>query len=461
MSRRRWFFAASGLAAAVIAAFVLQTHGALSPPAAVRTAARAPSPVDAAAGIAAARLPVDAATQPVRVVVQVVDSSEAPRTGVPVTLLWGQRDEEEALGRSAGARAEVVIADLLALRARARDRKYGDVTSCQVAVPCLGCAGPRQPLVLEGPQRPAEQRVRLVLPPSGSVTIRVADADGNALHQQVETVLEILDDQGEVEVRDHQDPLGVFVDARFVPLVLGRNLRVSGNAIGYHGNWFELTARTIAGPVRDGEDVVAEYRLPRECPILAGTLVNPDGAPLRDATVRWSIKGEAVSCWVRVRTDALGRVRCALPVQGAGTAITELWCDEIGERGETARRALFDVHPRLHAGEQELGTGTMAEVPLIVGFRIVDQDGKSMRKAWLSMRPVGPIPDQPVTTYGSEGKALRFESGVNEIRNGSQTLDYYARAIADGFEPSAERVVHRGDADLVFVIDTRKRVDKR
>jgi 5-hydroxyisourate hydrolase-like protein (transthyretin family) len=250
--------------------------------------------------------------QQAELALQVVDASGEPRAGVPVALAHGTGDEREFAWRA-----------LTAASGEARCSIYRHCAERQTSGRFSAClAFPLATVVaheLERDAAPAEP-VRLVLPPTGSLRVRLLEEGGEPSTQSGTLQLNVRHAQGaaspaEARTLDaqtyHYDYVAGELVVPFVGLGLEFELRDLSPSQ-RHGS----SAR-VSGPTRAGEEAQVQLaRSPHTRMLRGRALERESGAPLADVRLRALFaSGQRVLGSVQpIRTDAQGAFE--LPLRG-------------------------------------------------------------------------------------------------------------------------------------------------
>jgi hypothetical protein len=198
--------------------------------------------------------------------------------------------------------------------------------------------------------------VRLVLPELGSLTVIVLDAGGRPTRERVKVLVDSA--AQEAERSSQRIGEGVLAGGRVtigdVPLALPLSVNVSfyGQRAAVH--------RQIDGPTAAQPHVELVVHESPPTPMLAGRILDPDGAPLREAHVTFKFEsrdstGEArVLGGQEVVTDAAGHFEILFTQRVYDRGSVEL---RLAAAGATARRVLANELglPRIELGDVRLG----------------------------------------------------------------------------------------------------------
>jgi hypothetical protein len=302
--------------------------------------------------------------------IQVVDLSGRPVGDVPVGISVSLPRDEERQWRSrtrpADGIAELAHAQVLLEGALQRGTVFAELLLPHV----------RRPDDPEGVSRVAFSNdpwpgrpLQLVLPATGSVTVRLLDASGAPLARPARVALSHATvNDGPATTRER-----VFVEetvqgvARFRHVGLGLQLAVTAEPVE------ELLPKTVVvlGPQAAGQSVDVPLRLEDRWPVLVGRLVDEGGRALPERSVsvlaRMAGRRTARASFV---SDGAGRFRCAIDLRGvdAPPSLALLAAATATDAARTADVALPVPGPDgLDLGEVELRVAVR-----IASGRVVD-----------------------------------------------------------------------------------------
>lgn len=225
----------------------------------------------------------------------------------------------------------------------------------------LGQAGPTQRIDVTAP--PSE--VVLQMPPTGSVTIRLLEADGTPLDprylEQPRLAVasfdrEPADASAKADGFNRSDawvPIGPDGIARLDHVAFDRFLAAGLRT---------FDAAVFRGPTLENARVEHTIRMSAESMVLVGRLLGRDGAPLVERTLLVTCEyGRGMSS-VACRTDAEGRLRaCFEQVLKGDVAIRIGERESIFQRTDQGEKLAANLPPRT----LQLGTNDLGDVPLV------------------------------------------------------------------------------------------------
>jgi len=352
----------------------------LAPAQSGASAAREPGPPSAerTADAAAADAPAAASAPDLRVHVR--DGRGQALSGLEVSAeLRDRRDVEEA--RLVARTDERGDATFSGLRQESRSdaEQLLRVALVGLFVPTVAYECPAEPW----PTQPLE----LVVPSAGAVELFVREASGEphlAERRSVELRLERELAPGAMVWRESAR-LSAALEAgvaRFAPV--GLDLRLTAYLSGRAE--VEPTSTTFDGPRAPGEVVRAELVLAPPAPQVRLRVLSPARAPLASTTLALALVrrmgGSSISSGDEQRTDAEGWLTLAVPgARGEGESLALVLTHRPDEGPEA--RATLELPGALGPGTHDLGEVVLAGRPLLVGGRVVDEDGRGVPAASL------------------------------------------------------------------------------
>ncbi len=224
-----------------------------------------------------------------------------------------------------------------------------------------------------------DQPVRFTLPPCGSFTVRLLDAEGQILapHALPEPFATILTYDANVHKTGYlfDSMLGqrAQVNAegvvRFQHVPLGQIVMLS-----LHGIRDPLN---FLGPTIQNPDVVVEHRLGQGLPALLGTLVGPDGELLREARLTLAYYLGSGMIRTPIRTDKNGAFHAFVPAQVASAKVS-VSAHYAHLAGEIPLRGPI-------SGSTGVGIVVMQRPPLLVAGRVERSDGQRVVRASVAL----------------------------------------------------------------------------
>jgi hypothetical protein len=225
--------------------------------------------------------------------------------------------------------------------------------------------GPHGELAIDAKAPPTF--VRLVLPPTGTVRVRIEHVGGSSLDRRMLATLTA--ELGVVGARPQATMFALLGGAS--PALRYEHLDAEGNACFANvafGQKLQLrlpgmvvTPKVFAGPTATQREVAIVYTLDAEHPFVVGTLVDPGGRPVADATFTVMAPGTPdLLLSVAGRTDALGRFVAWLTDRclGQRDVVLQLGMDW-GNSGPLRQVTVTPAGPLL--GKVDLGTVVMPD----------------------------------------------------------------------------------------------------
>lgn len=310
-------------------------------------------------------------------VIEVVDGlSAAPVVGV--TVVCGRR--AAAGGES---RAKTDASGLATFRNAAVEVAQSPVSPLVVRVD-LPLADAPEVLVESAPA--PNERVRLHLPPVGSVEVRVVHADGSIAADGTEMVLGL---QRRITAGDGT-PLSIpsriaTATARteagralFEGVALGRELFLA-----VRGEGRERPHENLVGPERRGERVVHTLVLPAEPAVLVFRALDELGAPVSGSlhlTIGVASRVGSSARFETVHADGRGIFELEL---GDGLVEGERCQLDVDGRGRSLSGRV-DLGRPFTSGRTDAGDVVLRSVPLVAAGRVFDGAGGPVRGAMIS-----------------------------------------------------------------------------
>jgi hypothetical protein len=230
-----------------------------------------------------------------------------------------------------------------------------------------------------------EEPVELRLPATGSVRVKVLQADGNPCAEPLLVALAKARDNPE----DDDDWLAPGMpgfdaasqrsadgEVRFDHVGLGLPIQISAVFPGAP----QASIVRAQGPQRAGETVDLVLTEQLDYPILIARLVDSAGQALAGQTVQAQlIMADDERDWSNqheVQTGADGTVRVGLtPVSEEEVSVAIEWVRQ-AEGNLTELYARQDLARPFHVGENDLGAVTLGPSPLLASGRVLDPEGK-------------------------------------------------------------------------------------
>lgn len=310
--------------------------------------------------------------------VLVVDTAGHPLVGAPVGLI--ERHVDEVLLKETMTGPDGVA------RLHLRDETVRTDAHYMVA---LEVPLPEPVEAAVDPLAPNREQVRLVAPFMGRVRLRLVDEDGEPFPLQTQASLQVVlpsrtkPGGSELGPRDHRWISGVS-EILFEHVAVGIDVYVY---IWGPGDLDDVQF-TRSSPTQAGEELLFEVPMTVRLASIRGRLVDETGAaPTRvreiDGRVlaRTEDRERRVGRELQVKPD--GAFTFVLWEQApAGTRCrVEVW----SERVEPILSANFEVVMPGPGGRVDVGTVVLRPAPLVVAGRVVDGEGRTLDRVWLSL----------------------------------------------------------------------------
>lgn len=349
-------------------------------------------------------------------VIQVVDGSGVPRAGVPVAVLR-VRDGSRAVewrGTTSGPDGSAVLPA----------SGFGDEGSAPGSrrFAALGFPSAVPAVVLETDALLAEP-VRLALPPTAALEIRLVEADGSQFHGIASLFVGAVTPGpagAHVGIESH-DGL-----ARCDFVGLGLELCIEVRAQGR-----ETTTVRIEGPRETGASKAVDIRLPPAEPAVRIRLLDGEGRPLVRLPVTAFLHRVYGSLSWTLSTDDEGRIEIGIPRDSGvrspamiGPLPLSLWIDG-GDRG-----AELMLPSELPPGPSDLGDVRLDRGPILVAGRVVDGRDRPVAAAAVKVAIArGSLAVSDCDTHRLKSDedgafALRLNRNVVEVRLFAEAEDH-------------------------------------
>lgn len=397
--------------------------------------------------------------------VRVVDARGDPAGDQPVALRVQIRSNfrDVEVARSS---AEDGIAVLRHLQRFARDHVGAEFAAGLVL---LG----RNPVETSfDPTNPPLEPIELVLPPCGNIELLLERADGSPVEEAVSCRIARIRSPNEQTSRHSSLPLTAVGGRAFVSGVeLDLDLRVSAWSQ-HHAS----ASQKFDGPVVPDETVVVRLPLGAAAPLAAGRAVREDGMPLADVSLGAALvhdgdQNSFTSGFTRVRTDAEGRFR--LPLQGsrvraANRTRLSLSLEQPLRGFELVGTATIGSSSA--GSEIDLGDVYLRLPPLLASGRVVDQSGKGVPGALITLRPSGERsedPGQMLAALGSRRHGDLGQIGVTdaegrfELRDEVDATAFTIQASHADYSPLDPLEIGRGATHVVLTLYASGRIRGR
>ncbi|HEU4417645.1 MAG TPA: hypothetical protein VFT55_01830, partial [Planctomycetota bacterium] len=251
----------------------------------------------------------------------------------------------------------------------------GDAATQQLDLVALMPGGESAPVRVDAAAPPPE--VLLQLPPGGTVTVHVRDAedkpiDPTFLNEPSVSLATFAEKPGneraEAEVFNRAEsriPLDEGGNAVFSPVAFGRFVTAN---VGWG-----LRSAVVPGPTLESRYVELTVREGADDVVLTGTLLDADDRPFATSPYSVACKYKNGTSGQGGRTDASGRFRLAVPRLPTGQQIAVSF-DTIA--APTADRQACELPPRLLTkGSNDLGEVRLTRHLLLVEGKVVMADG--------------------------------------------------------------------------------------
>lgn len=291
-----------------------------------------------------------------------------------------------------------------------------------------------------------EKSVDLIVPPCGSLDVRVHGPGGETvlLHGMNLADATLLDEHGNLPWEAQAfEPALLEPSHAFFPFVgIGLELHVAAM-----GGGMGSAKKRLPGPMSDGERVTLELEFADTLPSVRVRVLDPNGEPLAARTVSAQARGTHGSVGKPVTTDAEGRFDVLAPeatlTKTSGTLMVSAYDDE-GARME----GTVAFHGQLKHGVNDLGDLLLQRRGPLARVRVVDDAGRGIAGAALSVRDA-------VTSEVIQSHAIA-RMQITEVGDGMYELSGYlsghalactatkgghASALPVTFTPPVETVV--------------------
>ncbi len=375
-------------------------------------------------------------TEDVNATVLVLDARGLPAPGVNVIV------QSEAMGRALGlmssSRTSKTDKDGRAELEHLQTQVITRPQKSSVRIAGLGIDAEKVSFDIETP--PVDPII-LRLPPTGSIEVTVIEG-GKPLADGDGSIQLVVDP--EPKAWYHVEPIPIK-DGRVTihQVSLGKPLRL---------------CLLIAGKVVDSQDIPALQHQDEvvqrvfeltNIPRLNVDVIDSEGNPLAETYLTFVLDFEGVTKRIKTASNTRGTVRLGLDHETANTALRSLriettshWPKTFG--GMSSRK--IEVGQVL-VGRYELGTVTLADMPLLVSGRVIDDSGAIAPLSWLR-------------TYSTE--AEKRELGLGYRRVGESGFEIRGKteeteiAIQVGYQLWTQTIIcQKGQADVVFVFQRK------
>lgn len=376
-------------------------------------------------------------------VLRVVDGEGKPVAGVPV----GLRDSPLAKMRGCFWRGTT---DEDGLARVTRIKQIGKDT--QQSYACIDTLVPSAQAVAVDLAAPPADPVDLVLPPCGSLSVRIHDARGTpvmpqstqlALASDIDRNLKsiawgapVFDPETLIDGVAAYPFVEIGLEVVFEAMVSGRSPEVITN-----------------GPQRAGERVELDLDIGDPLIVLAGRLVDERGEAIEDRTLQASFAGASDSgsgsSTEPLRTDGGGRFEYVLSLGGAVNLRGTLALTPIGAGEAEGTSANLTLDAALLPGRNELGDVVARAPNVLASGRVVDDRGAKVGKAAMQVQSGS----GSVWASAVGLRATCDESGSFEVRGATSAPELRITAVREGHAPAPPIDVPVGSSGIEVVLE--------
>ncbi len=308
--------------------------------------------------------------------------------GVPVVLLQTRDRWSSVIARSrtAGTPPLVDFRDLFPLlRAIAREER-GFSLELPLVLPEAATAS-------IDPTAPPDGPVRFTLPPTGDVVVEVFDALGHPVADGTRVLLRDADsdDRARQGFEIGTERAGVAAAltegglARFPFVALERQLVAASVLPGFR----EATEAEGYGPMLPGQEARLRLQPERGPSFLVGRVLDPEGAPLRDAQFSQVLQTRSIGGSSSFRgglsTDEEGRFRIALKdPQGTGERTLTIGLQDAASATWLSKTEVV-LAAQYPPGETDLGDLRLSELGALARGTVLGHDGAPLARAMVSL----------------------------------------------------------------------------
>ena len=319
------------------------------------------------------------------VTIQAVSDAGEPMAGVPVGLRVGGEHGEEAdwKTRTEGDNGLVTF------------KHFGFEYREELAkgwVPYATLPFPlADPVEVEFSSDPDPGEViRLVVPPTGSVTIELLDQLERAVENTWVHLTPLLEDELWAGRSRRGDRYSLFTGSPAVFTHVGLGLTLKAALSVPHGSTFVDPELIASGPRSPGEKVSLVLRYEQQLPVLVGRLLSEDRTPIARARgsfrFRYSFAdGRQEEDTESLRTDDEGHFRVRVRSQPEAAIACEVYVQASATDESPALAADVDTPFPLLRGEVLLGDLVLRSLPLIASGVVVDTAGEPVYWATIDL----------------------------------------------------------------------------
>lgn len=321
---------------------------------------------------------------------------------------------------------------------------FGATRTVGIYAACFGTKTDAQPVARD---EPIQETLTFVLPATGSLAIRILDADGTPWDASSipyrEFYLAAFDAEDELVGYEARE-LGADGICTIAHVPLGLRFLFSGEQLLPDNPSF-------AGPTAASPHADVELRHPADSATLIGRVVDPEGIPLASAGLQVSVSRNAYA----LLTDGEGGIRISLPPLPLDeqTAITL----ERGREGELPLQATIRLTPT--PGLHRVGDVVLRPPPTLASGRIVFPQGVDTQPPLMVDRQIEDLGwRKEPRTVAFDGDRFRIE-GEEEQAEGTFRLRLVHHGVA--YQPIDPILFRPGDEDLVVHLQTAGEIHAR
>ncbi|MBI5364136.1 MAG: hypothetical protein HZA53_13230 [Planctomycetes bacterium] len=234
------------------------------------------------------------------------------------------------------------------------------------------------------PNALSEKPVDLIVPPCGSLDVRVHGPGGETVLLNGMNLADarLLDEHGYLPWEAPAfEPALLEPSHAFFPFV-GTGLELYVAAM---GGGMGSARKRLPGPMSDGERITLDLEFANAFPIVRVRVLDPDGEPLASRTMSAQSRGASGSAGLPVTTDAEGRFEVMAPAPSltktSGTLLVSAYDDE-GARME----GVVAFPDPLQRGVNDLGDLLLQRRGPLARVRVVDDTGRGIAGAAFTVR---------------------------------------------------------------------------
>lgn len=257
-----------------------------------------------------------------------------------------------------------------------------------------------------------EEPIRLVIPPTGSVTVTLANERGEPFQTgaQVSLGRTTVGDGGRETFRSETAARIIQGRASFPFVGVGTRLTIRVDGVA------EMRPLEVLrdGPTRQGEALTIDLTWTEQYPVIVGRAVLPDGTAIASRNGRFMVDENMIrKGGASLVTDLVGRFR---------VVVRDPWTVGMIRTGEfflypndnaqlPSLDAELDLTYALEPGENDVGDIVFVPMPLVAAGQIVDQSGKPLAGVLVFVET--PYPAKDGTTAWRVGRDLAASTGVD------------------------------------------------